>query len=92
MAMTAQTVNITTQVFSDSQTNDFAAKIAEMKAQGLTDGFLSVEGTSPNPVTYTRRFLDEASAGIYQDWLVNYAATQGYSYISMIIEPFVESV
>jgi len=81
MAMTKKTVYATDHVTTDEEKAQIEAKVAELVANGSTDGVM--EFTPPN--TRTRFWVDQEAAAAWEAWLTNFAATNGFDFSSFVI-------
>jgi len=87
MAMTKKTVYATDHVTTDEEKAQIEAKVAELVANGSTDGFYVVFDDRP-PGSVTRRirhWVDQEAAAAWEAWLTNFAATNGFDFSSFVI-------
>ena len=81
MAMTKKTVFVTPHLATSEEITQINAKVAELVANGSTDGFY--EFTAPD--IRTRHWVDQEAAAAWETWLTNFAAANGFSFTSFEI-------
>jgi hypothetical protein len=85
MAMTKKTVTVSTyQKFPPDYKETVNQKIAELTADGATDGFFSESQTGENEWTRERHWVDQEAAENYRTWCL--ALPYEISFISFTIQ------
>jgi hypothetical protein len=80
MAMTKKTVYQSEHLITPEQQTQVDAKIAELVADGVTDGVRAI-----SVKVITRYWVDQNAAAAWEAWLTNFAVANGFDFSSFVI-------